>query len=68
MKQRKERQTANQKTMRDFALMVYLIRPYGSSLRKAAKDVWTLHPQGYAGFERFYCSLKRVASKYGYNR
>ena len=68
MKTQRKDQTEEQYVMRAFALMVHMNRPYGSSIRKAAKDVWTLYPKGYANFERFYCSLKRLASNYGYSR
>ena len=64
MKPRKERQTANQKTMRDFALMVYENLQYGADLMPVAKAVWKLHPKEYSNFNSFYFSVWSVASKY----
>ena len=58
------RQTGEQNTMLAFALMVYLNRPCGSSVRKVAKEVWRLHPKGYCCFHSFYKSLCRLTSNY----
>jgi len=58
------RQTGEQNTMLAFALMVHMNRPYGSSVRKTAKDVWRLYPKGYCCFKGFYKSLWRLASNY----
>lgn len=58
------RQTGEQNTMLAFALMVYMNRPYGSSVRKTARDVWRLYPKGYVDFTGFYKSLWRLASDY----
>ncbi|MBR1920389.1 MAG: hypothetical protein IJ829_00125 [Kiritimatiellae bacterium] len=53
MKEKRERQTPEQRTVRDFAALVYYSRPYGASKRKVAKDVWRLCPKGYKNFEAF---------------
>jgi len=58
------KQTGEQNTMLAFAFMVYMSRPYGSSVRKAARDVWRLHPKGYCCFNCFYQSLWRLATNY----
>ena len=56
------RQTGEQNTMLAFALMVHMNRPYDSSVRKTAKDVWRLYPKGYCCFNSFYQSLWLLAS------
>lgn len=56
------RQTGEQNTMLAFALMVYMNRPYGSSVRKTARDVWRLYPKGYCCFKSFYQALWSLAS------
>ena len=58
------RQTGEQNTMLAFALMVHMNRPYDSSVRKTARDVWRLYPKGYVDFNGFYKSLWRLASDY----
>ena len=67
-KQMKKRQTDEQRTMREFAIMVYEARPFGSSLRRVAREVWRIYPKGYASFERFYRSLHHLTVKNMYNR
>ena len=59
----KKRQTDEQRTMREFAIMVYEARPFGSSLRRVAHEVWRLHPHGYANEEAFYRTLAYLAQK-----
>ena len=54
--------------MRKFALMVYLDRPYGESLRRVAREVWTLDTKVYKSAEALRRSLQRIAAKYGNNR
>ena len=54
---RRTRQTAEQRTMTEFAFLVHMNRPCGTSLRKTARDVWKLHPHGYRNFNTFYTSL-----------
>ena len=61
---RRKRQTAEQRTMTEFAFLVHMKRPWGTSLRRTARDVWKLHPHGYRNFESFYANLRRGTANY----
>ena len=65
---RRQRQTAEQRTMTEFAFLVHMKRPWGTSLRKTARDVWKLYPRGYRNFHSFYTNFKQIASNYGNGR
>ena len=70
MKTQRKDQTEEQYVMRAFALMVHrrrTIRNPEASLRATAKDVWRMHPEGYANFANFYRVVARLAQKYVYS-
>ena len=71
MKTKKERQSIQQRVMREFTIMAHDYRAARAScanLRATAKAVWKLHPAGYKNFGSFYKSVRVLASKYETNR
>ena len=59
----KQRQTWEQKIMREHTAILYSKHPYGTPLRKVAMKVWKDYPAGtapYKNFDSFLESVRRL--------